>query len=251
MKFRKYWQPARLIATVTMLFMIFGAVGPLVQSAGAQIDAEKVFVCKYVGTPGVDERLQEGDNPISVSVNTLPADAEIGSFFADSQGRSYVLEVDTGQPEPSVTLCPPPDTGVTPTPTPTTEPSPTPTTEPSPTPTTEPSPTPTMEPSPTPTMEPSPTPTVEPSPTPTLEPGVTPTITPTVEPTVEPTVTPTHVPTKAPTEAPKVTPVPAKPVTALPNTGTGSSQSDQVLIAVAGLAAVAVIAVGIRKRTEA
>ena len=30
----------------------------------------KVFVCKYVGKPGVDERLQTGDNPIDVSRST-------------------------------------------------------------------------------------------------------------------------------------------------------------------------------------
>ena len=36
----------------------------VVNTSGAE---GKVFVCKYVGTPGVDERLQTGDNPISVS----------------------------------------------------------------------------------------------------------------------------------------------------------------------------------------
>ncbi|MFY9227700.1 MAG: hypothetical protein WAO28_00005, partial [Candidatus Microsaccharimonas sp.] len=34
-------------------------------------EPKKVFVCKYVGTPGVDERLQTGNNPISVSVNAI------------------------------------------------------------------------------------------------------------------------------------------------------------------------------------
>ena len=34
--------------------------------------SRKVFVCKYVGKPGDDERLQTGQNPISVSVNAIP-----------------------------------------------------------------------------------------------------------------------------------------------------------------------------------
>jgi uncharacterized repeat protein (TIGR01451 family) len=71
--------------------------------------AEKVFVCKYVGTPGVNERLQTGDNPISVSVNAIPGGASVGAYFADEHGRSYVLAYDIGQPEPNVSECPQPD----------------------------------------------------------------------------------------------------------------------------------------------
>jgi hypothetical protein len=70
-------------------------------------DDLKVFVCKYVGKPGVDERLQTGQNPISVSINAIPQHpVDIGSYFADAQGRSYVLAWDTGQPEPSASSCP-------------------------------------------------------------------------------------------------------------------------------------------------
>ena len=74
----------------------------------------KVFVCKYVGTPGVDEQLQTGNNPISVSVNAIPDYQGVGSYFADKQGRSYVLSEDTrtggGQEgEPDVTECPGPE----------------------------------------------------------------------------------------------------------------------------------------------
>lgn len=80
---------------------------------GSSVDAgpggDKVFVCKYVGTPGDDERLQTGQNPISVSVNAIPGGAQVGAFFADAQGRSFVLAFDTGQPEPPVSDCPPPD----------------------------------------------------------------------------------------------------------------------------------------------
>lgn len=69
----------------------------------------KVYVCKYVGKPGVDERLQTGQNPIDVSVNAIPENpVQVGSYFADAQGRSYVLAFDTGQPAPSVNDCPAP-----------------------------------------------------------------------------------------------------------------------------------------------
>ncbi len=67
---------------------------------------KKVFVCKYVGTPGIDERLQTGGNPISVSVNSIKDFQGIGSYFNDAQGRSFVLAFDEGQPEPSISECP-------------------------------------------------------------------------------------------------------------------------------------------------
>ena len=82
-------------------------------------DDKWVFVCKYTGKPGVDEVLQSGNNPISVSVNSIKGNFEngevvIGSFFADGQFRSFVLAFDPekgdGQHnEPPITDCPPPD----------------------------------------------------------------------------------------------------------------------------------------------
>src|SRR5687767_9583404 len=60
----------------------------------------KVFVCKYVGTPNKDERLQTGQNPISVSSNSIKDYAGVGSSFNDKQGRSLVIAEDTGQAEP-------------------------------------------------------------------------------------------------------------------------------------------------------
>jgi len=69
-------------------------------------NAGKVYVCKYVGTPNVNERLQTGQNPIEVSVNATGG-AAVGSYFNDAQGRSYVLgPVVAGQPAPDVTACP-------------------------------------------------------------------------------------------------------------------------------------------------
>jgi len=50
----------------------------------------KVFVCKYVGTPGVDETLKAGKQPLYVS-----SSATVGTYFKDEQGRSYVLAVAT------------------------------------------------------------------------------------------------------------------------------------------------------------
>lgn len=78
--------------------------------------APKVFVCKYVGTPGTNETLQTGQNPISVSSNAIKDYKGPGSYFNDAQGRSYVLVEDTGQPEPNVSECPTP---INPTPPPT------------------------------------------------------------------------------------------------------------------------------------
>ena len=63
--------------------------------------SRKVFVCKFVGKPGVDERLQTGQNPISVSVNAIPlGNVQVGSYFADAQGRSLVIAFDEGQSKP-------------------------------------------------------------------------------------------------------------------------------------------------------
>lgn len=74
-------------------------------------NAQKVFVCKYVGTPGVDERLQTGQNPISVSVHAIQHnewDGTVPGYFSDAHDRSYVLAYDTGQAEPDVSACPTP-----------------------------------------------------------------------------------------------------------------------------------------------
>lgn len=72
-------------------------------------EVKKVFVCKYVGTPGDDERLQTGQNPINVSINSIQNYPGVGQYFNDAHGRSYVLAEDTGQPEPDVSECPKPD----------------------------------------------------------------------------------------------------------------------------------------------
>ena len=69
----------------------------------------KLFVCKYVITPGEGERLQ---TLISVSFNAADAPA-VGAFFNDQQGRSFVLALDEGQDEPPLSACPAPTTTTT------------------------------------------------------------------------------------------------------------------------------------------
>jgi hypothetical protein len=78
-----------------------------------------VWVCKYVGTPGDDERLKEGENPIEVSGHSVDKDKDgqvfVGDQFADAQGRSVVVQID-GE-DPGADICsptPPPNGGTTP-----------------------------------------------------------------------------------------------------------------------------------------
>ncbi|WP_062311293.1 hypothetical protein [Demequina rhizosphaerae] len=47
----------------------------------------KVWVCKYSGTPYVDEVLKPGKNPIAVD-----GSATVGTYFKDGQGQSFVLD---------------------------------------------------------------------------------------------------------------------------------------------------------------
>ena len=100
----------RRIALVLSLGVLaaLAIVGATSARATNDDSPKKVFVCKYVGTPGVNERLQTGGNPINVSVNAIPDGASVGAYFADAQGRSFVLAFDTGQPEPSASSCPAP-----------------------------------------------------------------------------------------------------------------------------------------------
>lgn len=72
-------------------------------------DSPKVWVCKYVGKPGVDERLKSGQNPISVDNHNYT----LGSYFNDGQGRSYVVAWDPRHDStaPPVSMCPAPDDG--------------------------------------------------------------------------------------------------------------------------------------------
>jgi hypothetical protein len=80
------------------------AVGLVGLSAPAHAaDANsKVWVCKYVRTPGGDEVLKSGKNPIEVSGNSVdkPKDGQVfvGDQFADAQERSVVVQIDGKDP---------------------------------------------------------------------------------------------------------------------------------------------------------
>jgi hypothetical protein len=79
----------------------------------------RVWVCKYVGKPGVDEVLKGGKNPIEVSGNSVdkPKDGEVfvGDQFADAQGRSVVVQIEGENPGAGIcSPAPPPDGGTTP-----------------------------------------------------------------------------------------------------------------------------------------
>lgn len=217
-----------LAATAAVgLFATAGAFAAFTTPAHAdEYPSDKVFVCKYVGKPGVDERLQTGNNPISVSVNAIPLKpVKIGSEFADKQGRSVVIAWDMekgdGQrDEPTIEDCEKPGT-------PDPEPSETPKPEPTDTPKPEPTDTPKPEPTDTPKPEPTETPTVKPTPKPT----------PTVTPTPKPTAKPTPKPTKP---APKPTPKPSDGRGVAAKTG---GEGDLTALGLAGVAGVAGLAV--------
>lgn len=102
---KRSWKMMSLLGVFSLL-VTMSTVAAGVAFAAPPLD--KVFVCKYVGTPSVSERLQTGQNPISTSANAIPGVPAVGAYFADEHGRSYILVEDTGQPEPDVGECPRP-----------------------------------------------------------------------------------------------------------------------------------------------
>lgn len=97
-------------------------VGPVVFSATAHAaDANsKVWVCKYVRTPGGDEVLKGGKNPIEVSGHSVDKDKDgqiyVGDQFADAQERSVVVQIEGDDPGPGIcSPTPPPVPPTTPT----------------------------------------------------------------------------------------------------------------------------------------
>jgi hypothetical protein len=87
------------------------AVGLVALSAPAYAaDANsKVWVCKYVRTPGGDEVLKAGKNPIEVNGHSVDKDKDgqvfVGDQFADAQGRSVVVQI--GGEDPGADICSP------------------------------------------------------------------------------------------------------------------------------------------------
>jgi hypothetical protein len=101
------------------------AVGLVALAAPAYAaDADsKVWVCKYVGTPNVDEVLKSGKNPIEVSGHSVDKDKDgqvfVSDQFADAQGRSVVVQIDgedpgTGACSPTPPPVVPPNGGTAP-----------------------------------------------------------------------------------------------------------------------------------------
>jgi hypothetical protein len=107
------------ISLALMLSVVSGSLLVAVTASATQPNStsKKVFVCKYVGKPGVDERLQTGQNPISVSVHAIQHNGWNGmlpGWFSDAQGRSYVIAYDNGQAKPDASTCPKPEVPATP-----------------------------------------------------------------------------------------------------------------------------------------
>jgi hypothetical protein len=104
------------------------AVGLVTLSAPAHAApaSSQVWVCKYVGTPGEDERLQTGNNPIRVSGNAADKDNNgqvfVGDQFADAQGRSVIVQIEGD--DPGEDICSPTPPPVEPTTPPTDGPTP-------------------------------------------------------------------------------------------------------------------------------
>ena len=111
----------RLLSISAAAIVAVGLVA--VSSPAYAADANsQVWVCKYVGTPGDDEVLKEGKNPIEVSGNSVDKDKDgqvfVGDQFADAQGRSVVVQIE-GE-DPGADICsptPPPEISPTPSPT--------------------------------------------------------------------------------------------------------------------------------------
>ena len=104
------------ISAATTLAAV-GLVGLSAPAHAADANS-RVWVCKYVGKPGVDEVLKGGENPIRVSGNSVdkPKDGEVfvGDQFADAQGRSIIVQIE-GE-DPGIEACsptPPPTDGPT------------------------------------------------------------------------------------------------------------------------------------------
>jgi hypothetical protein len=90
-------------ATATMATLGLVAFSTPAHAAPA---SSQVWVCKYVGTPGDDERLQTGNNPIRVSGNAADEDNDgqvfVGEQFADAQGRSVIVQIEGDEPDADI-----------------------------------------------------------------------------------------------------------------------------------------------------
>src|ERR1043165_7139944 len=99
-----------LLGVCVMLLGVFRTSTASRAAADAPPNDNKVYVCKYVGTPGVDERRQTGDNPVWVSESATPdpeADGvQVGDRFGDRHDHSLVIQI--GGTDPGIDACPVP-----------------------------------------------------------------------------------------------------------------------------------------------
>ena len=117
---RRHAQPRKGMsrAAVVVLAALTPIVGLLVVTQPATSSPSKAvhksYVCKYVGTPGIDERLQTGKNPIWVDNHALTGKdnsvVKVGDTFSDKHVKSVVIVANTVKlnPEPSISACPVP-----------------------------------------------------------------------------------------------------------------------------------------------
>src|SRR3954468_4529014 len=107
------WKEVAMRKLLLVAVVAATAILPLHASLATPGTPHKSYVCKYVGKPGVDERLQTGQNPIFVDNAALlggPGETFVGQEFKDAHGRSIVIVANTLKldPEPDVSDCPSP-----------------------------------------------------------------------------------------------------------------------------------------------
>lgn len=97
-KSRRYGRSAAIIAAMGVFMASTGLSLVVVGSANAApaTSGHKSYVCKFVDTPGVAERLKDGVQPIWVDNSSLPgyqtdSQVVVGAVFADGQSKSIVV----------------------------------------------------------------------------------------------------------------------------------------------------------------
>lgn len=106
------------VGTAALISVIMGGGMSWADTAAEpEKKVHKSYVCKYVGTPGENESLQTGQNPIWVANQSLTgekgSEVAVGDEFSDKHGRSIVIVANTLKldPEPGVDQCPAPEPG--------------------------------------------------------------------------------------------------------------------------------------------
>jgi hypothetical protein len=101
-----------LLAAVVALCAVVG----FAQATSTELEGpngeHQVVVCKYVGTPGVDETLQTGQNPIVVDYHALLGAGFDGTFpfpFSDAQGKSVAVQWTADVHFSDIGVCPAPE----------------------------------------------------------------------------------------------------------------------------------------------